>query len=70
MTNRVPYEVMAPVAEKIFQGVVAAHSQEEMATHYEKYADFIQGCGWTVAEYDSEQLKQMEASWDTTPKPN
>jgi hypothetical protein len=70
MSYRVPYEVLALQAEMIYQKVLSSKNSEEMAVYFKEYTDFIRACGWTVQEYDREQLKRVDEDWDNTPKPN
>jgi hypothetical protein len=70
MPHRVPYEILAPQAELVYQKVLSARTQDEMAKHFQEYSDFIEACGWTLQEYDREQLRRVDEDWDTTPKPN
>lgn len=69
MPHRISYDVMAPQAEVLFQKVVAARTPEEMDARYKDYITYIEACGWTVQEYDNEQLKRVDMGWNE-PKTN
>lgn len=64
MTQRVPYEIVAAQAEQLYQKVLDSTSAEEMVKYYDAYIDFIKACGWSIQDYDNEQLKGIDTSWE------
>jgi hypothetical protein len=63
-TVRIAYEIVAVEAEKLFNKVVSARNQEEVFQKYKDYTDYLEACGWSVAEYDQEQLKRIDTDWE------
>lgn len=64
--NKIDYDLMTVEAEKLFAKVAAGGSQEEVFAKYKDYTDYIKACGWTVSEYDQEQIKRIDAGWSNS----
>lgn len=62
---RIPYEIVAPEAEKLFNRLLDNFNDMDLFEEYEEvYVTFIQACGWTLQEYNEEQLKRIDGGWN------
>lgn len=62
--TRIPYDSMAPQANRFIINMVSAPSWEEAYDCWDQYIDFIETCGWTDREFDLETLNRVDAAWE------
>jgi len=60
---RIPYEIVSIEAEKILFKMVLAPSYDAFE-YYDRYIVFINACGWTDREFDTETLRRVDAGWE------
>lgn len=69
MTIRIPYPIMAFEAERILmKGLIG--TEDDLLEAYERYIEYIEACGWTIADFDAETLKRVDKNWDTDSQTN
>lgn len=61
---RIPYDSMAPEANRFIINMVSASSWEEAYEYWDQYNDFIETCGWTDREFDLETIRRVDAAWE------
>jgi hypothetical protein len=59
---KIPYEVIALEADKIIQRMVL--SKDSSGLYWEQYLFYIEACGWTDSELDSETMRRVDDSWE------
>ncbi len=70
---KIPYETIAPQAEKLLDKVIESFEKlgptEDVLALYKSYKDYLEACGWTPQEFRNEQMTRIDAGWDD-PKQN
>lgn len=65
---KLPYETIAPQAEQLIDKAVLAATSgkptEEVVSLYMDYKNYLEACGWTMREYDQEQLSRIDTTWE------
>jgi hypothetical protein len=65
--SRVKYEVVAPMAHRLFQKILLSKSEEELQQQYMNYHKFLESVGWTDAELDKAALELIDKDWEPPP---
>ena len=60
---RVPYDLIVLEADKIITSMALANDYES-SYHWKKYLLYIDACGWTDFEFDTETMIRIDSSWD------
>ena len=65
--SRIPYEVIAPIANKLVEKAVSSSDLEEVNKYWDEYNAVLEGAGWSAAEFDAVQLSKIDKDWDEKP---
>lgn len=60
---RIPYDIVAIKANQLIIKMVLA-SINNINYYWALYIIYIEACGWTDQEFDSETLYRIDAAWD------
>ena len=66
MPKRIPYERIAPEANKLFAKITSAPDLKTVRYLYEAYISLLAAAGWDPVSFDQETLKRVDESWDET----
>ena len=71
MTKRIPYDLIAPIAEKYCDAIIKAFETDdyEAAKHnWTLYYALLKETGWDAKAFDAEMLKRIDQEWDEIAK--
>jgi hypothetical protein len=60
-SDRVSFDILSFEVAKLFSGV---SSMEDLCKAMGMYSALIEGCGWSVEEYDEELLSRIDSDWE------
>ncbi len=66
MPKRIPYERIAPEANKLFNKITTAPDMKMVRYWYEAYVSLLAAAGWDPVSFDRETLKRVDEGWDET----
>jgi len=61
---KIPFEIVSLNAEKLIRSVVKSTDSKERDYYLSAYNAYLKSCGWTPTEFDAEQLRRIDKSWD------
>jgi hypothetical protein len=61
---KIPYERIAPEANKLFQKMTEAKNMDEADRLYDLYVALLESAGYSPTSFDQEQLKRVDQDWD------
>ncbi len=64
MPKRIPYERIAPEANKLFVKMTAAPDLKTVRYWYEAYVSLLAAAGWDPVSFDRETLRRVDEDWD------
>ncbi len=64
MPKRIPYERIAPEANKLFVKMTAAPDLKTVRYWYEAYVSLLAAAGWDPVSFDQETLRRVDEDWD------
>jgi hypothetical protein len=67
--NKIQFDLVQIEAEKILFRLLGAKNDSESDKIYKEYLSYLDACGWTDAEYDSETLKRVDKNWELNNEP-
>jgi hypothetical protein len=63
---RIPYERIAPEANKMFDRMTTASDIKTLRFWYNAYVSLLAAAGWDPVSFDKETLKRVDEGWDDT----
>jgi hypothetical protein len=66
---KIPYERLAPEANKLFMKVTTAPDLETARYWYEVYESLLEAAGWDSASFDKETQRRVDEGWEDTKPP-
>lgn len=63
---RIPYERIAPEADRLFQKVTTAKDIKTMRYWYDAYTSFLEAAGWDPISFDEEMQRRVDEGWEDT----
>lgn len=61
---RIPYEQIAPEANKLFQKMILSKDLETMSYWQSAYEELLSAAGWDRASFEAEEAKRVETGWE------
>ncbi len=61
---RIPYERIAPEANKLFDKMATAPDIKQLRYWYDAYVSLLEAAGWDPVSFDKETQKRVDAGWD------
>lgn len=66
---RIPYERIAPEANRLFLKMTEARTIKELRFWYDAYVGVLRAAGWDANTFDAETQKRVDEDWDETKPP-
>lgn len=66
--SKMPYDRIAPEAEKIMLQITKATSLEVVKELWETYTALLEAAGWDSFSFDREMIKRIDSSWEEPDK--
>jgi len=63
---KIPYERLAPEANKLFMKVTTAPDLETARYWYDVYVSLLEAAGWDPMSFDQETQKRVDEGWEDT----
>jgi hypothetical protein len=63
MPKKVPYNQVAPVANRLIQQMTMAKDMKTIGYWWDAYVSFLQNSGWQVADFEKHELKEIDRGW-------
>lgn len=63
---KVPYELLAPEADKLIQKMTLAQDLKTASYWWDAYVSLLENSGWDPVSFDRETLKRVNEDWDDT----
>jgi hypothetical protein len=67
MTKRIPYDLIAPLAEKYCDAIIQAfetNNYEGAEHNWTLYYSLLKETGWDTKTFDAEMLKRIDQDWE------
>ncbi|HEY5268050.1 MAG TPA: hypothetical protein VII94_02855 [Candidatus Saccharimonadales bacterium] len=62
--SKLPYEQIAPEAEKIMFKITQATSLDVVKELWETYTVLLEAAGWDPISFDREMIKRVDSNWE------
>lgn len=62
--NKVPYERLAPEANKLIQKMTIARDLRTISYWWDIYVSLLEAAGWDPISFDQEMIKRIDAGWE------
>lgn len=62
--SRLPYERIAPEANRLFMKMTAAPDIKAMRYWYDAYVSLLEAAGWDPISFDQETQKRVDQAWE------
>lgn len=66
MPSRIPYERIAPEADRLFTQMTTARDIKTLKFWYDAYVSVLEAAGWDTVSFDQETQKRVDEGWDDT----
>lgn len=66
---RIPYERLAPEANRLYEKMTTARTIQELKFWYDAYVSVLQAAGWDAISFDKETQKRVDEGWDEEKPP-
>lgn len=63
---RVPYEQIAPEANKLFMKMTSSKDLKTLRYYWEAYEALLRAGGWDPMSFDVETAKRVDEGWEET----
>jgi hypothetical protein len=61
---KVPYERLAPEANKLIEKMTAARDLKTISYWYDIYVSLLEAAGWDPISFDREAIKRIDEGWE------
>jgi hypothetical protein len=61
---KIPYERIAPEANRLYEKMVVARDIQELKFWYDAYVSVLQAAGWDPVSFDKETQRRVDEGWD------
>lgn len=66
---KIPFDYIAPEASRLIKKMTLAKDFEEIDRCWDTYRALVEGAGWTLGEFEAEELRRINQDWDDTKPP-
>ena len=66
MSSKIPYDYLAPEANKLIQKMVLAQDLKSIAYWWDVYVSLLESAGWDPESFDNETIRRIDEGWDET----
>jgi hypothetical protein len=66
---RIPYEQIAPEANKLFIKMTSADDLKALRYWWEAYVSLLQAAGWDPVSFDQETARRVDEGWEDLKPP-
>jgi len=63
---KVPFDRIAPEANKLFDKITTAKNMEEVSFWYSAYVSLLERSGWDVNAFEELSAKKVDEGWEET----
>lgn len=61
--NKIPYEIISSKIDNLVLLMAVSPNYQSSLFWYKQYISFLNSCGWSPIDYDSETLSRVDDVW-------